>query len=294
MSSGPNGSADEARTLRLAITTPTSPNLQSAIAQAYPDRIAVRGADLGELIGSLSFSAYFVFLLTGTQPSAGLVRLVDATLVAIAEHGMVPSVVASRMTYAASPESLHGAVAAGLLGCGSVILGASESAGRFLALVVERSTITGDLDKAAREAVDDLRSRREALPGFGHPIHKPRDPRADRLLALSRELGLAGANVRALEAVARAVPSVYGKQLTLNVSAAIPAVLLDAGFPLGALKGIPLVARCAGLVAHLLEEQVRPMGLRLADAAAAAVVYDGSAGAVSDVRTSSRVMPGDV
>jgi citrate synthase len=228
-----------------------------------------------DLIGSISFGAYFAFLLTGEQPSPGLVAMVDAALVAIAEHGLVPSVIASRMTYAASPESLHGAVASGLLGCGSVILGASEAAGNFLEDVLQRAKKDGDVDDAALAAVTEVRASGAALPGFGHPLHKPEDPRAIRLLAVSRQHDLAGRYVEALEAVARAVPAVYGRRLPLNVSGAIPAVLLDAGFPRRALKGIPLVARCAGLIAHLLEEQLRPIGMKLADAAASAATYDG-------------------
>ena len=251
------------------------PVFHTAIAQAYRDRVVVRGVDLNDLIGSIGFSAYFVFLLTGTRPSEPLVTLVDAALVAIAEHGIVPSVAASRMTYAASPEALHGAVAAGLLGAGSVVLGASEAAGLFLASVVAEAQNSGDLEAAAEHLVAEVRASRSSLPGFGHPLHKPADPRAQRLLALSRELGAAGSHVAALDAVVRAVTKVYGKPLTLNVSGAIPAVLLDAGFPIGALKGIPLVARCASLVAHLVEEQVRPIGMKLADAAASVVAYDG-------------------
>jgi citrate synthase len=248
----------------------------SAIAQAYPDRITVRGTDLCEdLIGSMGFTSYFLFLLTGEQPSAGLLRLVDASLVAIAEHGMVPSVVTARATLAAAPEAIHGAVAAGLLGCGSVILGAAETAGDFLDAVVQRAGEDGDLDEAALASVGIVRASGAHLPGFGHPIHKPVDPRATKLVELSRELGLAGRHVAALEAVSRAVPLVYGKPLTFNVSGAIPAVLLDVGFPRRALKGIPLVARSASLVAHLLEEQLRPIGMKLADAAAAIVRYDG-------------------
>ena len=123
--------------------------------------------------------------------------------------------------------------------------------------------------------VNALRAARKALPGFGHPLHKPEDPRALRLLELAGSLGVDGEHMRALEALRDAVPSVYDRRLPLNVSGAIPAVLLDAGFPLGALKGIPIIARAASLVAHLLEEQKAPIGLTLADVGAAAVSYTG-------------------
>lgn len=248
----------------------------TAISSPRIDRITVRGADLcTQIIGHEAFAAYFLRLL-GVDADRALVTLVDATLVAIAEHGLVPSVQAARMTYAAAPDSLQGAVAAGLLGCGSVVLGASESAGIFLDGIVRRANETGrDLDEVAIDALRALRSTREPLPGFGHPLHKPEDPRAWRLLEISRELGSAGRCVDALVAVHKSVPEIYGRHLALNISGAIPAVLLDAGFPMRALKGIPLIARTASLVAHLLEEQETPIGFALSNAADRAVRYNG-------------------
>ncbi len=246
----------------------------TAIAQAHTDRIEVHGRDLCEdLIGSSSFTSYFLFLLTGEQPSDMLVKVADATLVAIAEHGLVPSVVAARMTYAAAPDAIQGAVSAGLLGCGTVILGASETAGRLLDDVLARAGEGGDLEGAAREILQDMKAARQSLPGFGHPLHRNGDPRADKLLSLAAQWGVAGRYVAALQAIQRSVRHVYGRDLVLNVSGAIPAVLLDAGYPLGALRGIPLLARTGSLVAHLLEEAGQPTGFAMADAAAGAVNY---------------------
>lgn len=251
------------------------PPLESAIATAELDRIVVRGRDLcQDVIGKESFSAYFLRLL-GITPTEKLVCLVDATLNAIAEHGLVPSVQAARMTLAAAPEALQGAVAAGLLGGGSVVLGASEVAGQFLARIIDAADQPDDYDAAALQLVQDLRKNRQALPGFGHPIHRQGDPRAARLLEYAREVGVDGPHMAALESVKKAVPEVYGRVLPMNVSAAIPAVLLDAGYPIGALKGIPLIARAAGLIAHLLEEQGQPIGFGLADVADKAVTYVG-------------------
>lgn len=249
----------------------------TAIASPQVDRVTVRGADLcSEIIGRESFSAYFLRLL-GIQADDTLVALVDATFVSISEHGLVPSVQAARMTHAAAPDALQGAVAAGLLGCGSVVLGASESAGVFLDAILRQVDESGeDVDAAALAQARALRAERKALPGFGHPLHKPEDPRAWRLIEVARELGSAGRHVEALLAVHKAVPEVYGRPLALNVSGAIPAVLLDAGFPIGALKGIPLIARTASLVAHLLEEQATPIGFALSDAAGRAVTYTGA------------------
>ena len=247
----------------------------SALSTSNADTIVVRGKDLcQDLIGKISFTEYLWFLLSGELPQPAQRRVLDATLVAIAEHGLVPSVQASRMTYAAAPEALQGAVAAGLLGCGSVILGAAQDAGKLLADVVARSR-DAELPAAVTAAVMELRKTQKAVPGYGHPLHKGEDPRATRLFAVATEAGLPDAHRRAAKQIEAQMPELTGKPLVMNVSAAIPAVLLDAGFPLGALKGVPLLARTASLVAHLLEEQAKPIGFVLSHAAAKAIDYDG-------------------
>ena len=254
-----------------------TPSGASHMAHVELDRIVVRGQDLcRDVIGQQSFTSYFLFLVTGQAPSDKLVKATDATLIAIAEHGLVPSIQAGRMTLAAAPDAIQGAVAAGLLGCGPVILGASETAGKlFIELIATAQRSGESLEQVARAALQDMRANKRALPGFGHPVHKNGDPRADKLLALADEWGISGAHVGALRALATQVEPVYGRPFPMNVSAAIPAVLLDAGFPAGALRGIPLLARTASLVAHLLEEQARPIGFKLAAAAEQAMTYDG-------------------
>ncbi len=249
----------------------------TGISTSNAETILVRGHDLcGELIGRVSFTQHVWLLITGALPSPGQQRILDATLVAIAEHGLVPSVLASRMTLAAAPESLQGAVAAGVLGCGSVILGAAESAGRLLAEVLSRAGTGGaTIEPAARAVLAESIAARRAAPGFGHPLHKDHDPRAHRLVEVAREAGLAGRHVEAAHGVERLLRELTGKTLPLNVSGAIAAVLLDAGYPLLALKGVPLLARTASLIAHLLEEQERPIGFILADTGAASIAYDG-------------------
>ncbi len=248
----------------------------SSICTADHETIVVRGRDLArELLGTVSFTELFWLLLTGELPSAAQRRVLDATLVAIAEHGMVPSVQAARMTLAAAPESLQGAVAAGLLGCGSVVLGSSEVAGRFFAEILARSGGGLGLEAAAAQVVREHREAKRAIPGYGHPLHKGHDPRARRLFEVAADAGLAARHVEIARTVETLLPQLVGRALALNVSGAIPAVLLDAGYPLDALKGVPLLARTAGLVAHLLEEQTRPLGFVLSHAAAEAVDYDG-------------------
>ncbi|HXS89081.1 MAG TPA: citryl-CoA lyase [Steroidobacteraceae bacterium] len=247
----------------------------SAISSSNQDTILVRGRDLcGELIGHVSFTDHAWLLVTGQMPNAAQRRVLDATLVAIAEHGLVPSVQASRLTLAAAPEALQGAVAAGILGCGSVILGATHEAGRLLHEVVTRAG-AGSLDSAAKDVVQEHRAAQRAIPGYGHPLHKTADPRVVRLFEVATAAGCRGRHVEAAHAVERVLPAATGKQLAMNVSVAIPAVLLDAEFPLAALKGVPILARTAGLIAHLLEEQSRPIGFVLSHAGAAAIDYDG-------------------
>jgi citrate synthase len=248
----------------------------SAISSSNEETIIVRGHDLcAELLGRISFTDHVWLLVTGALPTPAQRAVLDATLVAIAEHGLVPSVQASRMTLAAAPEALQGAVAAGILGCGSVILGASEAAGRLLADVLARAAGAPSLDEAAHAAVRAELLAGRAVAGYGHPLHKGRDPRAERLIEIATEVGSAGRHVEASRAVGRALPALTGKPLAMNVSAAIPAVLLDAGYPLLALKGVPILARTASLVAHLLEEQQRPIGFVLSHAGAEAIEYDG-------------------
>ncbi|HET9976910.1 MAG TPA: citryl-CoA lyase [Burkholderiaceae bacterium] len=252
--------------------------VESAICGSDDETIVVRGADLcRELIGKLSFTDYFWLLVTGERPGATASRMLDATLVAIAEHGLVPSVQASRMTLAAAPDAIQGAVAAGILGCGSVILGASETAGRlFLRVDALAKAKSLSLDDAASEVVRELRAARQAIPGYGHPLHKARDPRVARLFAVAAEAGTPGRFIAIAEAVERVLPAIIGRDLRLNVSAAIPAVLLDVGFPAEALKGVPILARCAGLIGHLTEELSAPIGFALSYQATREQRYTGA------------------
>jgi citrate synthase len=250
----------------------------SAICTSNQDTIVVRGHDLaGELIGGIGFTEHFWLLLTGVLPSAMQRRVLDATLVAIAEHGLVPSVQASRMTLAAAPEALQGAVAAGILGCGSVVLGSSEDAGLLFTQIAAAVAGGGTIEDAATRIVGEYRADRRAIPGYGHPLHKQADPRAQRLLQVAAEAGSSGAHAEIARTVERLLPQLIGRPLALNVSGAIPAVLLDVGYPLSALKGVPILARTASLIAHLLEERSRPIGFVLAHAAAQAIDYDGNA-----------------
>jgi citrate synthase len=246
----------------------------SSISTADATSITVRERDLCALIGTMTFTDYFVLLLVGKPPTADQSALLNACLIAIAEHGLVPNVQAARMTLAADPNVLQAAVAAGILGCGSVVLGTAELAGNMLDTALARMREMGqDEIGVARTIAQEYRERGVPLPGFGHPLHKPVDPRAQRLLDLAEERDTAGPYVRMARAFGAVAGQVWGKTLPLNVSCAIPAVMLDVGFPLEALKGIPILARTASLIAHLREDRAQPLGFYLADHAAEAVTY---------------------
>jgi citrate synthase len=131
-------------------------------------------------------------------------------------------------------------------------------------------------EAAVAEVVGAYRAAKRAIPGYGHPLHKGGDPRAERLFQVAAEAGIAGRHVQIAQSVESQLPGLIGRALAINVSGAIPAVLLDAGYPLQALKGVPILARTASLVAHLLEEQQRPIGFVLSHAAAQGVDYDGA------------------
>jgi citrate synthase len=241
---------------------------RTSISQAYPDRIEVRGRDLAaDLMGRLTFTEYFHLLLTGDEPTAAQHYFLDLLLVAITEHGMTPTNVAARMTLASDPDSLQGAVAAGILGCGPVILGTAEPCARLLEQGVREGRGAGEIARSIRAA-------REKLPGFGHPVHRPVDPRAERILELADERGVSGPHVELARALRPAVHEAWGKPLPMNVSMPIAAVMLDLGFPASAVKGVPILARTAGLLAHLAEEQRRPIGLVMGAAAEEAVEYE--------------------
>ena len=237
---------------------------RSAIATSDAHTIVVRGKDLSkELIGKISFVDHFFLLVAGRMPNAGEAAVLNATLVAIAEHGLVPSVQAARMTFAAAPDAMQGAVAAGVLGCGTVVLGSSETAGRMFVEVDARIASGSSIDAAALAVVKDWRAAGKSIPGYGHPLHKERDERVGALFETARAAGTRLHFVDIAEACERALPEVLNKHLKLNVSGAIPAVLLGAGWPVQGLKGVPILARTAGLIAHLVEEIGDPIGFAL-------------------------------
>ena len=237
------------------------------ISHASPDRIEVRGRDLaGDLMGRLTFTELFHLLLTGREATDDERFFLDLLLVSIAEHGLMPSTIAARLTLAADPGSLQGAVAAGMLGAGPVILGAAEECALLLAAMqAER--------KEPLQVACEIHSAGGKVPGFGHPLHRPVDPRAERILELADARGVSGAHVALARALQEAVAETWRKPLTLNVSLPIAAVMLDLGYSPAHVKAVPILARTASLLAHLAEEQEQPIGFLLAAKAEEAVEY---------------------
>jgi citrate synthase len=232
--------------------------------------ITLLGHDLaGDLLGQVGFAELAFWLVAMRRPTVGQLRVFEAVLVALADHGLTPTAIAARLTLASAPESTQGALAAGLLGGGSRFLGVTEDAGRFLAETLAAHAADGAEPPEADDAFDDLARRAVAscraagrlVPGLGHPVHRGGDPRTPVLLRIADEEGLRGPHLRLFEAVGRVHPEVLGRSLPLNGAGVCGAALCDVGFPVETLRGFALLARTAGLLGHLAEEMRRPIGL---------------------------------
>ncbi|HEY6727508.1 MAG TPA: citryl-CoA lyase [Polyangiaceae bacterium] len=252
----------------------------TSLATSTAEDVFIRDQSLcHELIGQLSFTEMAFFLVLGRKPTEAQRSVVDACLVTLMEHGLTPSAITTRLTYTSAPEAMQAAVAAGLMGVGSLFAGTMEGCALLLNRIVAAGAAAGAAAEAEAEQV--AREHRAAglpLPGFGHPVHKPDDPRAARLIELVDEHRLTGDHTRALLALSRAVDRVYTKHITINATGAIAAALGDCGVPQQIMRGFALISRCAGLVAHIHEEQAKPALLALWEAGDRAVLYDGKQG----------------
>lgn len=236
------------------------------IGGATRDRITIAGRDLpDEIMGRLTLTELAYLLITRREPTPEQTRLLDAVLVSLADHGLTPSALAARLTYTGAPEAIQGAVAAGLLGAGSVFLGPAGDTAQFLhdALQGREEFSDATLVGIAEVAVDACRAAGARVPGIGHPVHKDVDPRTPRLYAIAAEVGLLGPHLRLLEHVAAVNEQRTGKHLPVNGAGAGGAALVDLGLPPSSARGVVLIARTAGLVAHLVEEAEQPLGMPL-------------------------------
>jgi citrate synthase len=241
-------------------TYPTSLGVSDATS------IRLLGHDLaGELMGQVGFGELALWMLARRRPTTGQVRVFEAVLVALADHGFTPTAIAARVTYLSAPDSLQGALAAGLLGGGSRFLGVTEDCARFLADelsgLAEVPTDDVGWDAVALEAVRKSRPAQRFVPGLGHPVHKDLDPRTPSLIRIATEEGTRGPHLQLFEAIGRVHPQVLGRTLPLNGAGVCGATLADLGLPVDLLRGVSLVARAAGLLGQLAEERARPAGM---------------------------------
>jgi citrate synthase len=232
----------------------------TALGASSKDRITLLGQDLAEdVMGKVGFGELAFWLATQRRPTPGETRVFEAVLAALADHGFTPTAIVTRLTYLSAPDSVQGALAAGLLGGGSRFLGVTEDTGRFLHHVV--STVDGPVDWDAL-ALATVREQREAgkfVPGLGHHVHKDGDPRTPRLMAIAREEDLFGPHLSLFAAIGRVHPQVLGRTLPLNGAGVCGAALADLGLPLELLRGFALLARTAGLIGQLAEELRNPV-----------------------------------
>ena len=245
--------------------TDAVPRFPTSLGTSSPDTITLLGQDLAsDLMGKVSFGELALWLVTQQRPAAGEVRVFEAVLVALADHGFTPTAIAARLTYLSAPDSVQGALAAGLLGGGSRFLGVTEDAGKFLAAALAGQPVPTDdagYDALALAAVTRARAAGQLVPGLGHPVHKVTDPRTPALIRIAAEEGLRGPHLRLFEAIGRVHPRVLGRTLPLNGAGTCGAALADLGLPPDLLRGFALLARCAGLLGQLAEEQRRPVGM---------------------------------
>ncbi len=234
--------------------------LRSDIAWSTSDQIGVFGYDLvRELIGRVSLGDMGFLELMGRLPNKKESRMFEAMLVTLVEHGIVPSTLAARLTLAGAPEALQAAVAAGLLGLGSVFVGSIEGVARVLQEAMPDPKKAAPANELAERIVREHRESRRPLPGLGHPVHKPVDPRTRRLLTIARTSGFHGPYVDLAQRVAREATKASGRPLPLNATGAIGAICLEMKLPPEACRGIGIMARAVGLVGHALEEMRRPI-----------------------------------
>ena len=240
----------------------------TALGTSTRTEIKLLGHDLaGDLMGRVGFGELAFWLVTTRRPSPGELRVFESVLVALADHGFTPTAIAARLTYLSAPDSLQGALAAGLLGGGSRFLGVTEDCARFLhqtltAHTAHGAALPGDddgWDRLALAAIEQQKQRGSYVPGLGHPNHKDGDPRTPVLMRIAEEEGLLGPHLRLFAAIGRTSETALGRRLPLNGAGVCGAALADLGLDVDLLRGFALLARCAGLLGQIAEERRNPI-----------------------------------
>ena len=237
----------------------------TSLGTSTADEIRLLGQDLtADLMGKVGFGELAFWLVALRRPTPSETRVFEAVLVALADHGFTPTAIAARLTYLSAPDSLQGALAAGLLGGGSRFLGVTEDCGAFLHEALEGQDVPvddADWDALALSVVQKTKDAKRFIPGLGHPVHKVQDPRTPVLIGIAEEEGLHGPHLRLFEAIGRVHEQVLGRRLPLNGAGVCGAALADLGLPIELLRGFALLARAAGLLGQLAEEHRRPIGM---------------------------------
>jgi citrate synthase len=244
----------------------------TSLGTSTADEIRLLGQDLAaDLMGNVSFGELAFWLVALRRPTPGETRVFEAVLVALADHGFTPTAIAARLTYLSAPDSLQGALAAGLLGGGSRFLGVTEDCGKYLHDVLEQHSLEqhgpglppddAAWDELALAAVRRTKQSGQLVPGLGHPVHKVRDPRTAVLIEIAEKERLRGPHLRLFEAIGRVHEQVLGRRLPLNGAGVCGAALADLGLPPEMLRGFALLARCAGLLGQIAEERRRPIAM---------------------------------
>jgi citrate synthase len=238
----------------------------TSLGTSTADEIRLLGHDLtADLMGKVGFGELAFWLVSMRRPTPSETRVFEAVLVALADHGFTPTAIIARLTHLSAPDSLQGALAAGLLGGGSRFLGVTEDCGTYLHAVLDDVEVhpadDAGWDALALAAVQATRAAGRFVPGLGHPVHKDGDPRTPVLVAIAEEEGLRGPHLRLFEAIGRVHEQVLGRRLPLNGAGVCGAALADLGLPVDMLRGFALLARAAGLLGQIAEERRRPIGM---------------------------------
>ena len=242
------------------------PKLVSSMGKAELDRIFVRGYDLNEqLLGKISFAQMVYLMLVGRMPTAEEGRMIDTMLIVLVDHGMTTGALAARMTYHSAPEALQGAVAAAILGAGSVHLGSSEYCAKMLNDALPSDLKDTDPDTIAKNTVEKRLANKELIPGIGHGIHTQGDPRAEKLFEVAQQTKVYGRYCNLLRKIGKVAEERVGRRLPVNVTGAIGAISLDMGLPWQMSKSFAILGRALGGIAHVGEEVRRPIARGISD-----------------------------
>lgn len=234
--------------------------IASEMGWSTSDKIVVRGKDLpAEILGHVNLGDMAFLEVMNRLPTPEESAVFNAVAVTLVEHGMTPSALAARLTYLGAPEALQGAIAAGILGIGSVFVGTTEGAALMLKEHIGDAESEEELARIAHDLVKSYRSEKRTIFGLGHPVHKPVDPRSEALFAVAGRHGFRGRYVRLIELITKEANEQTGKVLPLNATGAIGALLCELDFPIEVARGLGVAARAIGLMGHLREEMENPI-----------------------------------